>query len=103
MLVYNSLIDFMLELEPGLRWNDVKLGFPITKSFVACATALFLVGPLSSSADEILIDFPDLDMEDHVHILQRIMAAMSITSRLSIQSCCFKRSLGKNRHSACYP
>ena len=99
MLVYHGLLDFVDRLTPESKLDDVEFDFPITQSFVARATALFLIGPLSSMRDEIIYDFPDLAIEDQVHILQRTMAAMSITSELSTHSCFLRHSLDKGKTS----
>lgn len=81
MLVYKSLVDFVDDLKPELKWEDIELGYPITQSFVARATALFFVGPLSTAGDEIMYDFPALASKDQLHILQRVMAAMPIAGK----------------------
>jgi hypothetical protein len=77
-LVYKALfryVDKLVESEP----DDAEL--PITRSLPATAAALFFLSPLSELSDQILNHFPAMVLEDKVQILQRVMAALSITSK----------------------
>jgi hypothetical protein len=74
--------------------------FPITQSFPARATALFLMGPLSDAGDEIMFEFPEMAIEERVYILQRTMAVMVITSKWSFQFQSFLSYLGRRQRRA---
>lgn len=84
-LIYKALfrcVDRLVEeLDQGLKTEPGDAEFPITMSLPATATVLFLLSPLSDLSDEILNGFPTLVLEDKVQILQRVMAALSVTSK----------------------
>lgn len=90
-LIYKALFDFVEKVLSADKETEYGLGvtieFPITASFAAHAAALFLKSHKSGYCDRILLEFVEaMSVGGKIQILQRLIAAMSITRKFRIPS-----------------